>query len=50
MTVTCPWLKPDRDVAGCKGDGGIILGRCGLLGGTAYDKRCETCPNAEAKP
>lgn len=38
----CKWLR-HTEGCGMVGDAGKIIGNCGLLGGTAYEMRCETC-------
>lgn len=42
-STSCRWLRPDEVTGFTTSDGLTILGQCGLLGGTAYDKRCEIC-------
>lgn len=38
----CKWLRI-TEVSGYEGEAGRILGTCDLLGGTAYEPRCEYC-------
>lgn len=39
----CRHLRRDQATGLVVDEGLVILGQCGLLGGTAYDRRCETC-------
>ncbi len=39
----CKYLHRDSCAGMVVEEGLVILGRCDLLGGTAYDRRCETC-------
>lgn len=45
---SCRWLRV-TEVTGWVGDAGVILGTCKLLGGTAYEARCETCTEKEVR-
>lgn len=46
----CRWLRV-TEATGWVGDEGlVILGTCDRLGGTAYDRRCETCGSWEERP
>ncbi len=45
----CRWLHR-TPYTGLVGDEGmVVLGNCSLLGGTAYDRRCEICGQWEGK-
>ena len=44
----CRWLRM-TEVSGWVGDAGLILGNCDLLGGTAYETRCEMCTAKEVR-
>ena len=37
----CRWLRRDHATGMVVEEGLVILGTCDLLGGTAYDRRCE---------
>lgn len=39
----CKWLRKTECVGYVGEEGMVILGNCGLLGDTAYDRRCENC-------
>lgn len=45
----CRWLRRNEATGWVGDEGLVILGTCGLLGGTAYDRRCEECPTWEAR-
>ena len=45
----CRWLRRDHATGMVVDEGLVILGTCDLLGGTAYDRRCEECPTWEAR-
>lgn len=41
---SCRWLARTASTGAVNRDEGlVILGRCALMGGTAYDRRCDTC-------
>lgn len=40
---SCKWLRTGECTGMVVDEGLVILGDCNLLGGTAYDRRCETC-------
>lgn len=46
--ISCRWLRV-TEATGWDGDAGRILGTCDLLGDTAYDSRCETCPERRGR-
>lgn len=45
----CRWCKRTVHTGIVVDDGMTILGRCLLLGDTAYDRRCDECTSWEVK-
>lgn len=45
----CRFLVRDQFSGMVVEEGLVILGRCGLMSGTAYDRRCEMCGSWEAR-
>lgn len=45
----CRWCKRTESTGLLVEDGLVILGRCILLGGTAYDRRCDECTSWEVR-
>lgn len=46
---TCRHLVRTQSTGRVVDGGMVILGRCGSLGGTAYDRRCQECDSKEVE-
>lgn len=49
VRARCRWCKRTQTTGVVGDEGMVILGRCLLDGGTAYDRRCLECDSWEAE-